>query len=165
MFYGKRDYDLNGKFYSFYLEKNENFNSKNADVNVVFQSTPSVEDMVASCTGTQFITAETDTAPPMIETQEYMIGDANNDGRVNAIDASWIRMKTDNNKQYTVKNIIRSYKDIFPEANCAAAPDADSDGYISFIDADAISQYYADISTIGYSNTNIGKLEFYEIYE
>lgn len=165
-FHGSANYNLNGRFYSFYLEKNENFNSKNADVNVVFQAESQyIYDLIGTYQGTEFISAKTDTAPPMLEAQEYIIGDANNDGRVNAIDASWIRMATTNNKSYTVDTIKYTYKSIFPEANCAAAPDADLDGHINFIDADKISEYYADMSTDEQNNSDIGKREFYEIFE
>lgn len=164
------NYDLNGRFYSLYLEKNENFNSKNADVNVVFQAeSQSTYDFIANCIGTIFISANTDTAPRMTEAQEYIIGDANNDGRVNAIDATWIRMAIngDNTKSYTVDALAinDAYKNIFPEANCAAAPDADMDGHINFIDADKIMQYYADMSTDEQNNSRIGTREFYEIFE
>lgn len=163
---GTRNIDLNGTFYSVYLEKNENFNSKNADVNIVFQEESKYTyDFIATRTGTKFITAETDTAPIMTEAQEYIIGDANNDGRVNAIDATWVLMATENNKSYPVDSIRKTYTDIFPEANCAAAPDADLSETIDYKDADAIMQYYADMSTDEQNDSRIGTREFYEIFE
>lgn len=165
-FTSSKDYNLNGRFYSLYLEKNENFNSKNADVNVVFQATPYAEDSIADKTGNLFIKADTYYAPVMLEAQEYIIGDANNDGRVNAIDATWINMalEENNTQSLIVDEIKNNYTNYFPEANCAAAPDATLNDVIDYTDAEAIVQYYADMSTIGHSNTRIGQREFYEIF-
>ena len=158
------DSKLDKHTYSFLIEKTENFNSNNSAINVVFKQS----DLILNMENGKYnyiITPENDTSPPMLRAEEYIIGDANNDGRVNAIDASWIRIATDKIPQYGVNDIKESYKDIFPEANCAAAPDADLNGIIEVDDAQAISQYYADMSTIGYSNTRIGQREFYEILD
>lgn len=157
------DSKLEGHTYSFLIEKTENFNSSNSAINVVFEE----DDFILNFENREYnyiIKDGNDTAPPMLEAQEYIVGDVNNDGRVNAVDASLILSKTQNNKSYTVDSIKYTYKTIFPEANCAAAPDADKDGHINFIDANKISQYYADMSTDEQNNSSIGKREFYEIF-
>lgn len=164
-FAAKGDKNFNGHFGSFYLEKNSNFSPTNAKINVVFSNGGRIDDFIATQNNRVIIGSDSFNVPPMLSANEYIIGDANNDGRVNAIDASWILRATDNNKEYNVDSIKDSYKNIFTEANCAAAPDATLDKVINEADAKAIAQYYADMSTIGYSNTRIGQHEFYEIFD
>lgn len=164
-FVNKEDRDFSDCFCSFYLEKKSNFNSKNAEVNVVFENSGVMDDFIAKQDGNYIISSDAYRAPVMLEAQEYIIGDANNDGYVNAIDGSWILSSIDLNPQCKVDDIIETYKDIFPEANCAAAPDANLDGVISQEDFDLIMEYYISMSTEERNNSRVGKREFYEIFE
>ena len=96
----------------------------------------------------------------------YMLGDANNDYYVNAIDAS-IVMSTlhDHGLQrgmaVSVSYVQKNLSDWFPEAACAVAVDANKDGYISYEDADEMMEYYANASTGGSGETDIGKMFLY----
>lgn len=161
----KPGYDLNGRFYSVYLEKSENFNSDNATANVVFKTDGSYDDMISTFMG-DIIYAGSDYSPVMLGAYEYIIGDVNNDGRVNVIDASQLMsgLHGDRAQNYIVDNIKNTYKSLFPYAVCAAAPDADQDGSINYIDVDLIMEYYADMSTEQQNNTRIGKRDIYELF-
>lgn len=161
------DYDLNGRFFSIYLEKSDNFNSNNSEINVVFQSTANVSDCIATRTGRCVIDSVSDHSPTMLEAYEYLVGDVNNDGRVNAIDSTLIRCALEDNKksQFIVNDIKKTYKSFFPDAVCPASPDANQNGTISLLDADLILDYYADMSTDGINNSRIGKLDFYELFD
>lgn len=159
-------YDLNGNFLSFYLEKNENFNSGNSEVNVVFKSSQNAEDIILGKNNVHIIDSGTDHSPVMLEAREYIVGDVNNDGYVNAMDASDVlsAVKSNNNKPLIVKDIERTYKSMFPDAVCPASPDASQDGMISRLDVDVILDYYMDMSTDGVNNSRVGKLDFYEFF-
>jgi len=158
-------YDLNGRFYSIYLEKSKNFNSNNATANVVFKSYADADDMLVS-DNEYIIYSGNNHLPVMLGAYEYIIGDVNNDGRVNVIDASQLMsaLHGDRAQNYIVDNIKNTYKSLFPYAVCAAAPDADQDGSINYIDVDLIMEYYADMSTEQQNNTRIGKRDIYELF-
>ena len=164
-FVNREDKKLSDCFCSFYLEKKSNFNSKNAEVNVIFENSGTFDDFIATKDGDYLISSGTYRPPVMLEAQEYIIGDANNDGYVNAIDGSWILSSVELNPQCKVDDIIETYKNIFPQANCAAAPDANLDGVISQADFDLIMEYYIDMSTDERKNSRVGKREFYEIFQ
>lgn len=159
-------YNVNGCFVSFYLVKNENFNSNNSEVNVVFKpDTLNSIDYIKGENG-NIIISEDYNPPVMSESREYLVGDVNNDGYVNAMDASDVlsAVKSNNNKPLIVKDIERTYKSMFPDAVCPASPDASQDGMISRLDVDVILDYYMDMSTDGVNNSRVGKLDFYEFF-
>lgn len=164
-FLEKGDKKFNDCFCSFYLEKNSNFTSKNAKVNVVFENSGSFDDFIATQKGDRIISSGAYRPPVMLEAQEYIIGDANNDGYVDSIDGSWLLSSIERDPQCKVDDITENYTDIFPLANCAAAPDADLDGTISQDDFDLIMKYYMDMSTDERNNSRVGKREFYEIFQ
>ena len=166
-FSAKGDKNFNGHFGSFYLEKNSNFSPENAKINIVFSNGGRIDDFIANQKGHYIIGTDSFNVPPMLSANEYIIGDANNDGRVNAIDATWINMamEENNTQSFIVDKIKNNYTDYFPEASCAAAPDATLNGVIDCTDAEAIVQYYVNMSTDGQNNTRIGQHEFYEIFK
>lgn len=158
--------NLNGLFLSFYLEKDEDFNSNNSEVNVVFKpGNANVYDYIKGKNG-DIITSETDHSPVMLESREYLVGDVNNDGRVNAMDCTDILAALEDNHRssFVVKDIEHTYKSIFPDAVCPASPDASQDGIITKLDADIVLKYYADMSTDEINNSRVGKLDFYEFF-
>lgn len=167
MFSAGKDYNLNGRFYSIYLEKTENFNLDNSEINIVFQSTPNASDSIATKKGIHVIDAVSDRSPAMLEVYEYLVGDVNNDGYVDAIDCSQVlsALEEHNNSSFSVDSIKHTYKRYFPEAICPASPDATQDGKIGQLDADLIMKYYMDMSTDGINNSRIGKLDFYELFD
>ncbi|MCM1505821.1 MAG: hypothetical protein NC177_01620 [Ruminococcus flavefaciens] len=167
-FSANNNYTFNGLFFSIYLEKTENFNEDNAEINVVFKSSKNVYDYIANRTNSKkLITAETDNAPTMIKAYEYLVGDVNNDGYVDAIDSTMIlcALEDNNRTEFSVDEIKHSYKSYFPEAVCPASPDASQDNTISELDSDLIMQYYMDMSTSGVNNSRVGKIDFYELFE
>lgn len=159
-------YNVNGRFISFYLTKDKSLNSDNSEVNVVFKpATSNSIDYIKGENG-NIIISENYNPPVMLESREYLVGDVNNDGYVNAMDASDVlsAVKSNNNKPLIVKDIERTYKSMFPDAVCPASPDASQDGMISRIDVDVILDYYMDMSTDGVNNSRVGKLDFYEFF-
>lgn len=162
-----RNYDLNGRLFSIYLEKNANFTPSNAKINVVFQATENAKDSIATKTGKHVIDSVTDNSPAMLETCEYKIGDVNNDGYVDAIDSSLVlsALEENNNQSFMVESIKNNFKTIFPDAICPAAPDSNQDKLISLVDAELIMKYYAHMSTSSEDNSKVGKLDFYEFFE
>ena len=160
-----KNYDLNGRFLSIYLEKNANFTPHNAKINVVFQSTEDASDYIAIMgEKNRVIEASTDRSPRMIGAYEYKIGDVNNDGYVDAIDSSLIlsALEENNNRSFSVESIKNNFKTIFPDAICPAAPDANQDNSIGLSDSDLIMKYYTHMSTSGEDISKVGKLDFYE---
>lgn len=157
-------FDLNGSLYSIYLEKSENFNPNNATANVVFQSSSVTNDML-SLNGKCVLGSNNNHSPVMLEAHEYIVGDVNNDGMVNAVDSTCIFTALKNkDNSYNVNDIKYTYKSLFPDALCAAAPDANSDGTIEHNDAMLIMQYYADLSTGHENNSGVGRRDIYEIF-
>lgn len=165
-FAGSKAYDLNGNLLSFYLEKNENFNANNSEVNVVFKSSKNSEDFILGKNNVHIIESDTNHSPVMLESREYLVGDVNNDGRVNAMDCTDILAALEDNHRssFVVKNIEYTYQSFFPDAVCPASPDANQNGMITKADADLILKYYADVSTDEINNSRVGKLDFYEFF-
>lgn len=163
--------DYNGRVCSFYLKKSESFDPNNAEINISYHSTINASDFLYhkenNGTYTDYSPTAHEKSPVMLGTYEYLVGDVNNDGYVDAIDSTLIRsaLKDNNNKSFTVDGIKRTYKTIFPDAVCPASPDATQDGIIGQLDADLIMDYYVDMSTDGVNNSRIGKLDFYELFD
>lgn len=164
-FLEKGDKKFNDCFCSFYLEKNSNFTPQNAKIDVVFKNSGSFDDYLVNSDNVYLIGSANYKPPVMLQAQEYIIGDANNDGCVDAIDGSWLLSSIEYDPQLKVDDIIETYTEIFPQANCAAAPDANLDGTISQADFDLIMEYYMDMSADERNNSRVGKREFYEIFK
>lgn len=162
-----KNYDLNGRFLSIYLEKNANFTPSNAKINVVFKSTENASDSLATVKGDPVIDSVTDRSPAMNQVCEYKIGDVNNDGYVDAIDSSLIlsSLKENNKNSFMVESIKNNFKTFFPDATCPASPDANQDYIIDLSDSDIIMKYYTHMSTSGEDTSRVGKLDFYEFFE
>ncbi|MCM1313925.1 MAG: hypothetical protein NC205_01775 [Prevotella sp.] len=162
-----KNYDLNGRFLSIYLEKNANFTPSNAKINVVFRSTEDASDSIATVKGDPVINSVTDRSPAMNQVCEYKIGDVNNDGYVDAIDSSLIlsALEKNNNRSFSVESIKNNFKTIFPDAICPAAPDANQDDSIGLSDSNIIMKYYTHMSTNSEDTSRVGKIDFYEFFE
>ncbi len=104
------------------------------------------------------------TTPTMLGAYEYKVGDVNSDGYVDSVDAGLIWAATQNGAYY-IPNIKNTYQSIFPKAKCAAVPDTNQDGHISYFDGDLIMQYYADMATGKENNTNVGKIDIFELFD
>ncbi len=156
-------YDFNGSFCSIYLEKAENFDPDNAAINIEYLGNGVIEDRLVH-NGKDIVSYNPEESPTMLGAYEYKVGDVNSDGYVDAVDCSMIWAATKNGAYY-VNNIKHTYKSIFPNAKCAAAPDANQDGWISYGDGELIMQYYADMSTGNVNNTNVGKIDIFELFD
>ncbi len=156
-------YDFNGSFCSIYLEKTENYSPDNAAINIEYINGPNSIDCLVH-NGENILSYALETSPTMLSAYEYKVGNVNSDGYVDAVDCSMVWSATQNGAYY-VDNIKYTYKSIFPKAKCAAAPDANQDDWISEGDGDAILQYYADMSTENVNNTNIGKIDIFELFD
>ena len=80
---------------------------------------------------------KTTTTPP-VSTDEYTLGDVNNDSQINAVDSSsvlayYARISTNQDGGYTEEQKL--------------AADVDNDGLINAVDASNILSYYAYVST------------------
>lgn len=162
--------DYNGKLFSFYVAKSENFDPDNAGINIVYTSSGnSVFDYIYHIDNNNnridLSPNVHETSPVMLGAYEYIVGDVNNDGMVNAVDSTCIFTALKNkDNSYNVNDIKYTYKSLFPDALCAAAPDADSNGTIEHSDAMLIMQYYADLSTSHENNSGVGRRDIYELF-
>lgn len=100
----------------------------------------------------------------MLQANQYIIGDANGDGYVNALDSSAILTATKKTPSLNVYSIRKTYKNYFPNAASPSAPDADRSGVINSTDANKILDYYSAIAVGKPYTGSIGKIDVYEIF-
>ena len=150
--------NYNGTVVSFYLTRKSNNSSTNSFVNVELQK----GDFVTNASNTN-ISASTST-PVMLQANQYIIGDANGDGYVNALDSSAILTATKKTPSLNVYSIRKTYKNYFPNAASPSAPDADRSGVINSTDANKILDYYSAIAVGKPYTGSIGKIDVYEIF-
>ena len=96
----------------------------------------------------------------------YMLGDADNDYYVDALDATAVMSALHDHgfqrgMAVSVSYVQANLSDWFPNAACAVAADADKDGYITYEDADKILEYAASAGVGGSEETDIGKIFLY----
>lgn len=111
------------------------------------------------------IAGEEYSTPVMLKAREYIVGDADGDGRVDASDASCILTAIENHPTYSVKVIQNTFNNYFPGAKASAAPDANQNGYINNTDAEKIMDYYVDIATHHEYTGPIGTVDVYEVFQ
>lgn len=99
-----------------------------------FTTTSNLTTVPATSTASVTTTTSTGTTQPVV----YTLGDVNNDGKVNAVDASTV---------LTYYANISTNKDGGFDDNQKAAADVDHDGKINAVDASNILSYYAYVST------------------
>ena len=104
--------------------------------------------------------------PVMIESTEYVVGDVNNDGYINAIDASCILVAMNNNFNVpiSVHSIDSHFNMFFPNAQTKESPDANKDEWIDSDDSDEIMSYYSAMSSGHTYNGYVGQTDYYETY-
>ncbi len=149
------DHDVNGVAVSFSIRKTSNFSSSTSAINIDF--------IALNSSTTNYI--DTDENPIMLKANEFIVGDANGDGIVDATDSSTILAGIENHPTYKVYNIRKTYHNYFIGAKAAAAPDANQNGYINQTDADLVLDYYVD-KTVGNAYSGpIGTIDVYEVFE
>lgn len=87
---------------------------------------------------TTITTTTTTTTTPSQKNQRYPLGDINNDGQINAVDASSV---------LSYYAMISTNKDGGFDDNQMATADVNHDGQINAVDASCILSYYAYVST------------------
>lgn len=93
----------------------------------------------------------------------YMLGDANGDFRVDGNDCYEILNEL-NEHQTTMVSVVYVQNNLakwFPDAVCAAALDANQDGYITETDANLILEHYASTGSGNGGIGNIGKIYYW----
>ena len=103
--------------------------------------------------------------PVMLSSYEYLIGDADGNGLIDARDSSKILAETSSSTSYNVYNIRNTYTSIFPDAVCAAAPDGNVDGTIDSNDANVVLQAYVSMSVGNTPSSNVGQIAIYEVFQ
>ena len=91
-----------------------------------------------STTTTSTTTTTSPTTSPIQSQQKYPLGDVNNDGQINAVDASSV---------LSYYAMVSTNKDGEFDDNQMAASDVNNDGLINAVDASCILSYYAYVST------------------
>ena len=104
--------------------------------------------------------------PVMIESTDYLVGDVNNDGYINAIDASSILVAMNNNYNVpiSVHSIDSHFNLFFPNAKTKESPDANKDELITRSDANEIMDYYSAMSSNQSYSGYVGQIDYYETY-
>lgn len=158
------NYDFNGKFFSVYLEKTDQYTPENAVANIYTVDGDMLWEDTGDRDGINYLGGVMETNPIMLRADEYIIGDANGDHRVDARDCSEILSGIDGDGVLSVYEIRNSYKDIFTKAESPAAPDADQNGYINKKDSDDVLHYYASHQSGSTYEGSIGSINVYETF-
>ncbi len=160
--YTSNDRDVNGTVFRFPVTKNSNFTDSNAKINISFEG-----GMLATESGTNYVEDEENAPqnPVMLKANEFIVGDANGDGTVDASDSSTILNGIENHPIYKVYNIRKTYNNYFPGAKSASAPDANRNGFINQTDADLVLDYYVDKMVGNAYSGPIGTIDVYEVFE
>lgn len=154
--------DYNGTVVSFYLTKKSGNNSSNSGINVELQEGDHFTNGFDNEGKPTYLASVL--TPVMLQANQYIIGDANGDGYVNAMDASTILSVTKKTPSLNVYSIRKTYKNYFPKAASPSAPDADRSGVINSTDAEKIVDYYAAVGSGKPYTGSIGKIDVYEIF-
>ena len=164
----------NGTYFRLYLRPNENYSSENAVANVDVELLTGIDKNGKPVTYIDFREPGI-----MLKANEYIIGDTDNDGRVDGVDASNIlsALSSNGNIPLYIRNgnpyyTDSTYTNWFPNAVCMDSPDADQSGVINRKDAEDIMNYYGNVSAGREGNPvdengnhfNIGEIDIYEQY-
>ena len=126
-----------------YGYKFESLGKYNSTITSTFTTTPSTTTTSTTTTKpttsmiTSIITTSTTTSPIQNQ-QKYPLGDVNNDGQINAVDASSV---------LSYYAMVSTNKDGGFDDLQKVAADVDHDGQINAVDASCILSYYAYVST------------------
>lgn len=156
--------DCNGIYASFYVTKSSSYTSSNATANLLVKDGDLLKNIEIDDT-VNYLPRASDTSPIMLKFYEYIIGDANGDHIVDAVDASYVSIGLGNQVTISVAEIEDCYTDFFPYAEAPAAPDATQNGYINKADANEILNYYSAKATGSSYTGYAGKKNIYEIFD
>jgi hypothetical protein len=152
-------YDYNGRFCYFLIERTNINNPMNSTFNCTLGSSGYLN------TSDNVYIGSLPNNPVMLSSYEYVIGDANGDGYIDARDATEIATVTSGCMMYNVYSIRSTYTSLFPDAVCAAAPDGDESGVIDSNDATVVLQAYAAMMVGNTPTSNVGQIAIYEVFQ
>ncbi|MBR6243195.1 MAG: hypothetical protein IKQ90_06855 [Ruminococcus sp.] len=164
---GHANYNCNGLLASFYIEKTADYDEDNDEINVEnVYSSSAVFDRIRRWSLNQYediFPTVMNTSITMLDATEYLRGDVDDDLCIDTSDASMI-LAAVGNSTYSVNSLKYTYTSMFPNARCAAAMDANEDGFINSDDADAIMDYYVAVLNNETPPNNVGQVDVFEIY-
>lgn len=156
------DMDFNGTFISFYIKKSDTFDWTSAGIN--FIQNPNYYKITDS-KGNEYFDAILETAPIMVGTGEYIVGDVDNSLFVDGIDATLIlQFVRLNDNSVSISDINSHFNEIIPDLKSAYAADVNKDGFIDETDAQLTLRYYTEIISGSEYSGYIGTTDIYEIY-
>lgn len=120
-------------------------------------------DVLSYKDGPNYIFDAIEESPVMLKSNQYIIGDADGSGSVNSLDASEVLTAVPSSS-LLVDTIAPFHTNYFPDAICAAAPDADQNGYINKTDANEILNYYSAVAVGNSYSGKVGKIDVYETF-
>lgn len=157
---------------SFYADKLAGYDEEDMTATIIAKANNNAEDMLYYTSETGSGTTSTTVnltdidKPVMISSVDYLVGDVNNDGSVNAVDASCIlvAMRNNFNVPISVHSIDSHFNMFFPNAKTKESPDANKDELIARDDADEIMDYYSAMASNQPYNGYVGQTDYYETY-
>lgn len=161
------DMDLNGTLVSIYLTKSSSANSGNLTGGIEFRNDE--QGLSNTETNDQGIPdsylANLTEKPVVLNSYEYIVGDTNGDNRITPVDASLVLSAVRSNPIMEVYEMRNNFDELFPNAVCAASPDANSNGFITRDDADEIIECYSCKGTETEYYGPAGKKDIFEFYD
>lgn len=158
--------NVNGHFLSFYVERTAQSTDYNSTGEIEFVSggLDGIYDNGSYIYNPPHIIIPIDT-PPILESGEFIYGDADDDGYVDASDAGRIMSAiSENGGAISIASFTESTLTYLPTYRTAFAADVNTDGYISNDDVSAILNYYVTIGAGTPYTGNINTVDIYEIY-
>ena len=158
-----RNRNYNGDVIKFKVKKNKYYSASTSAINIRYIAGDYIAHRTAD--GEERIFGPGYQPTVMLDATQFVVGDADGDGIVNASDASKLLSALDIQSSFNVQSIRHTYKNYFPAALCAAAPDADKSGIINNTDVSRIMNYYSTIATGGTYTGTVGKVDVFERFQ
>ncbi len=157
--------DLNGTFFSFYVEPTNVSVPSNSTGNVIFQGLGYLGNdhgSFYSASGSSSIIIET---PVILESGEFIYGDADDNTVVDGSDVTRIMAAINEyGNDIPLSSFTENTLTKLPTYTTAFASDVNNDGYIDSTDYTAVLQYYGLMLAGSPYTGNIGTVDIYEIY-
>lgn len=159
--------NYNGDFLKFKVKKNKYYSASTSAINIRFIPDDIIVKKISGDPkkNKELILGEDYQPPVMLDSTQFVVGDADGDGIVDSFDASVLLNALEKQSAFNVQAIRHTYKNYFPAALCAAAPDADKSGIINNTDVSRIMNYYSTIATGGTYTGTVGKVEVFERFQ
>ncbi|GEM_PF-1831668 len=167
-FSNQSDRNLNGHIVGFYVERTQFNNPYNSTGKIDFKSSRNTFGFLLGIdSGFMYYPEDglgSVNTPDMLESNEYLVGDVDGDGRINASDTSHVLRQVQVYSEIKISDFNGNYNDAIADLRGAYAADVNKDGYITQADADLILRYYTLMMSGKPYDGEIGKIDIYEIY-